>query len=378
RQELGINYFDTAPAYGGGASEEILGQALADVREPAFVATKYGVWQKEGLRRSLEGSLQRLGRDHVDLLQLHGLSWSAEEVERILAPGGVADAMEELRQEGLVRHLGFTSEDDNDALYRLIKSERFDVLQMLYNFVNQQPYDPVRPFGSLLVARQHGLGTAAMRPTTSGVFQKWMRRVRPDDDFDYTPALIQFALSCPAVDVVLVGMRSAERVEQNVALLEDTAGRVDIFMAGVGTGGTITGAGRFLKEKNNDIRVIAVEPAESPVLSGGEPGPHKQQGIGAGFVPEVLDTGVYDETIRVSNEDALETTRRLAREEAIFAGISSGSITWAALQVAARSENEGKLIVSIICDFGERYLSNPVYAEAGEPDLPADVRAALE
>lgn len=159
---------------------------------------------------------------------------------------------------------------------------------------------------------------------------------------------------------------------------EDTGGAVDIFIAGVGTGGTVSGAGRYLKERNPGIQVVAVEPAESPVLSGGEPGPHKQQGIGAGFVPEVLDTGVYDETIRVSNEDALETTRRLAREEAIFAGISSGSITWAALQVAARSENEGKLIVSIICDFGERYLSNPVYAEAGEPDLPADVRAALE
>ncbi|MFW6331047.1 MAG: cysteine synthase A [Gemmatimonadota bacterium] len=159
---------------------------------------------------------------------------------------------------------------------------------------------------------------------------------------------------------------------------EDTGGAVDIFIAGVGTGGTVSGAGRYLKERNPGIQVVAVEPAESPVLSGGEPGPHKQQGIGAGFVPEVLDTGVYDETIRVSNEDAMETTRRLAREEAIFAGISSGSITWAALQVAARSENEGKLIVSIICDFGERYLSNPVYAEAGEPDLPADVRAALE
>src|SRR5690606_31590395 len=108
------------------------------------------------------------------------------------------------------------------------------------------------------------------------------------------------------------------------------------------TGGTITGAGRYLREKKKDIRVVAVEPNESPVLSGGEPSPHKQQGIGAGFVPEVLDTSVYDEVIRVTNEDAFETTRRLAREEAIFAGISSGSITWAALQLAARPENEGK------------------------------------
>jgi len=148
---------------------------------------------------------------------------------------------------------------------------------------------------------------------------------------------------------------------------EDTDGRVDVFVSGVGTGGTITGAGRYLKERNANVRVVAVEPAESPVLSGGSPGPHRQQGIGAGFVPSVLDTAVYDEVIRVTNDDAIATTRRLAREEGIFAGISSGSITWAALQVASRPENEGKLIVSVVCDFGERYLSNPVYSELDEP-----------
>ena len=143
----------------------------------------------------------------------------------------------------------------------------------------------------------------------------------------------------------------------------DTGGQVDIFIAGVGTGGTITGAGRYLRERKPGIRIVAVEPAESPLLSGGSAGPHKQQGIGPNFIPAVLDRGIYDEVITVTNEQAIETTRRLAREEAIFAGISSGSITWAALQVAARPENQDKLVVSIICDFGERYLSNAVYAE---------------
>ena len=157
---------------------------------------------------------------------------------------------------------------------------------------------------------------------------------------------------------------------------EDTRGAVDIFVSGVGTGGTITGAGRFLKERKRSLRIVAVEPAESPVLSGGQPSPHRQQGIGAGFVPSILDTRIYDEVIRVTNEDAIATTRRLAREEAIFAGISSGSITWAALQVARRPENAGKLIVSVVCDFGERYLSNPVYAELLEPDI-ADAEEAL-
>jgi cysteine synthase A len=160
----------------------------------------------------------------------------------------------------------------------------------------------------------------------------------------------------------------------------DTEGKVDVFVAGVGTGGTITGAGRFLRERKPDIHIVAVEPAESPVLSGGQPSPHKQQGIGTGFIPANLDTRIYDEVVRVSNDDAIATTRRLAREEAIFAGISSGSITWAALQVAARPESAGRLIVSIICDFGERYLSNPVYTEMPDPDFAdlADVLAPTE
>lgn len=156
----------------------------------------------------------------------------------------------------------------------------------------------------------------------------------------------------------------------------DTAGTIDIFISGVGTGGTITGAGRYLREQKPGIHIVAVEPNESPVLSGGDPSPHKQQGIGAGFIPGNLDRSIYDEVVRVTNDQAIATARRLAREESILAGISSGSITWAALQVAERPENEGKLIVSIICDFGERYLSNPVYAELDEPDFE-DVEDAV-
>lgn len=149
----------------------------------------------------------------------------------------------------------------------------------------------------------------------------------------------------------------------------DTQGEIDVFVAGVGTGGTISGAGRYLKEQKPGVQIVCVEPAESPVISGGSPSPHKQQGIGAGFIPANLDREVYDEVVTVTNDDAIATARRLAREEAIFAGISSGSITWAALQVAARPEMTGKLIVSVVCDFGERYLSNPVYAELPDEDF---------
>jgi cysteine synthase A len=137
---------------------------------------------------------------------------------------------------------------------------------------------------------------------------------------------------------------------------DDTGGEVDILVAGVGTGGSITGIGELLKERRPDFKVIAVEPEDSPVLSGGPPGPHKIQGIGAGFVPEVLNTEIIDEIIQVGAEDAFETSRRLAKEEGILCGISAGANVWAAVQVAKRPENSGKTIVTIICDTGERYL----------------------
>ncbi len=141
----------------------------------------------------------------------------------------------------------------------------------------------------------------------------------------------------------------------------DTDGGVDILVAGVGTGGTITGCGQVFKERNPSVKVIAVEPADSPVLSGGNPGPHKIQGIGAGFVPKVLDTAVIDEIICVSNEDAIRTARLLAQKEGILAGISSGANVFASLQVAKRSESKGKVIVTIIADTGERYISTELF-----------------
>lgn len=144
---------------------------------------------------------------------------------------------------------------------------------------------------------------------------------------------------------------------------EDTEGRVDIFVACVGTGGTITGTGRFLKEKNAGIKVVAVEPAGSPVLSGGKPGAHKIQGIGAGFIPDVLDTGIYDEVIRIEDDQAFEASKELTRKEGILTGISSGAALCAAVRLAERPENEGKTIVALLPDSGDRYYSTPLFTE---------------
>ena len=149
-----------------------------------------------------------------------------------------------------------------------------------------------------------------------------------------------------------------------IEIWNDTDGKVDIFVSGVGTGGTITGVSEILKERKRTVYSVAVEPLDSPVLSGGSPGPHKIQGMGAGFVPAVLNTKSYDEVIKVKNEEAFDMARRLAKEEGILCGISSGSIVHAAIELAKKPENEGKLIIAVVCDTGERYLSTALFNQA--------------
>lgn len=156
---------------------------------------------------------------------------------------------------------------------------------------------------------------------------------------------------------------AAHRASTGPEIWTDTDGKVDIFVAGVGTGGTVSGVGEYLKSQNPNVKVVAVEPAGSPVLSKGTPGPHKIQGIGAGFVPDTLNTEIYDEIIAVENEDAFETGRTLARNEGLLVGISSGAAVYAATELAKRPENKGKIIVALLPDTGERYLSTPMFSE---------------
>ena len=156
---------------------------------------------------------------------------------------------------------------------------------------------------------------------------------------------------------------AVHRATTGPEIWEDTDGKVDIFVAGVGTGGTVTGVGEYLKSRNPHVKIVAVEPASSPVLSKGVAGSHKIQGIGAGFVPDVLDTKVYDEVIPVENEDAFAAGRLVGRKEGVLVGISSGAAVWAAIQLAKRLENRGKTIVALLPDTGDRYLSTPLFAD---------------
>lgn len=228
--ECGINYFDTAPGYGDGESERILGEALEEADySRLFLATKTGYRGKKGdILRSIEQSLTRLKAPCLDLVQFHGNSYTREEAEAVLAPGGALDELYEAKRQGMIRFAGFTTEDNNAAVYDFIASGRFDMYQLCYNLFFQHPYDPNRPFGSMFEAEKQKMGIAVMRPTTSGLFQKWMAQADPENKRNYTRDLIQFTLSNPLVDVVLIGMRSAKRVRQNVEILEDTAGRIEI------------------------------------------------------------------------------------------------------------------------------------------------------
>lgn len=224
--ELGVTYFDTAPGYGAGASEALFGEALAGAGDRIFLATKLSLG--DDVRASVETSLARLRRDRLDLVQIHGASYPPGLADDILAPGGRLAQLEHLRDEGLIRFLGFTSEDNNAAVYRFVEAGRFDVMQVCYNLLFQHPYEATRPFGSLIEADVRGMGVVTMRALTSGLFQKWVQWANPANTFDYTPALLQFVLSNPRVDVALVGMRTPQEVEENVRIAEDLAGRIDL------------------------------------------------------------------------------------------------------------------------------------------------------
>jgi hypothetical protein len=225
--ERGVTWFDTAPGYGQGLSEDIMGEALQHVPD-VVIATKVPVTAADDVRGSLEASLRRLRRSHVDLLQIHGNSFDGEPLARLLARGGMVDQLVRLREEGLATAIGFTSEDNNRGVYALMETGAFDTMQIAYNVVLQHPYEPTRPFGSLFEAKRHGLFTISMRTFTSGIFQKWIRLANPTDRFDYSAPLIQLVLSNPLIDVALVGMRTPEEVDANVATWRDETGRIDL------------------------------------------------------------------------------------------------------------------------------------------------------
>ncbi len=222
----GVTYFDTAPGYGGGLSEEIFGEALQG--HDVTIATKVPLTAAANVRASFEASLKRLRRDRIDLLQIHGGSIDAATCDAILARGGMLDQLHSLRAEGLTAAIGFTSEDNNEAVYRLIESGGFDTMQLAYNFILQHPYEPTRPFGSLFAAKARGMFTLTMRTATSGIFQRWAKMVNPGNEFDYTNALIQFVLSNKLIDCALVGMRTPSDVDASVATWRDLSGRIDV------------------------------------------------------------------------------------------------------------------------------------------------------
>ncbi|NQW21287.1 MAG: aldo/keto reductase [Chloroflexi bacterium] len=230
--EVGINYFDTAAAYGTGESEKIFGEGLAAAgiagkRDDLYIATKVSHNEPDP-RASIECSLKNLQLDVIDLVQVHGTTYTPVAREQTLRIDGTLEVLEQARDEGLIRHIGFTTEDQNSPVYEFIASGRFDVMQTCYNLMFQHTYEPTRPFGSIYEADKAGMGVVTMRSLTAGVFQRWMKAVQPSNDFDYSSALLQFVLANNLIDVALVGMRTPEEVDKNVAILNDTAGRFDL------------------------------------------------------------------------------------------------------------------------------------------------------
>jgi cysteine synthase A len=237
-----------------------------------------------------------------------------------------------------------TSGNTGIALALVGAARGYRVILTMPSSMSQERRVLLRAFGAELVLTEPALGM-------KGAVEKAQEIV------ESTPGAIWAKQFANAANAEIHRKTTAEEIWR------DTDGGVDIFVAGVGTGGTITGVGQVLKERKPGVQVVAVEPLDSPILNGGKPGPHKIQGIGANFVPEVLDTTVYDEVVDVSFDDAIAVAKDLAAKEGILAGVSSGAIMWAALQLAKRPENAGKTIVAIVCDTGERYISTPLWAD---------------
>jgi len=231
---VGINYFDTAPGYGDGASERMFGLGLKPHRGQVILATKLFAESAADVQRSVEASLERLQVEYIDVIQLHGTWYSKEQVQQILAPGGALQGLQSVKDQGLVRFIGFTTEGVNGPASRLILSGAFDVLQVCYNLIYQHPYDPTRKAGLLLEAEAQDMGVVVMRSLTSGIFQKWLAGVFPEEMQDPTRqehlrhSLLAFVLSNPLVDCALVGMRTSQEVIDNVTACEQTQLRVDL------------------------------------------------------------------------------------------------------------------------------------------------------
>ena len=215
--DLGINYFDTAPGYGDGTSERMYGVALKGVRDRVYIATKVTGSSAAEVRRSVEESLERLQTDYVDVIQYHGTWYSDEDVQRILRPGGALAGMQALRDDGLARYIGFTSEGCNGPVSRFIRTGEFDVMQICYNLIFQHPYDASRKAGVMYEAEDQQMGIITMRPMTSGMIHKWVGWTYPEiaGQKRLYSSLLGFVLANPLVDVAIVGMRYAKEVETN-------------------------------------------------------------------------------------------------------------------------------------------------------------------